>query len=218
MSFIFSVIAKDRDIILVSYSEYSGNFEQNTIILLKHVKSESRVTIEYGEYNFHYINQKSLTFMCMVKSDYPKKASFCYLDELIESFYQRYSIDEISNSKAYQFQKEFENIIREKQQNYNVNMEKEDQIQKLKEYVKEYARNVVEAEEQLTQRGEFLKKMQIKVEKFSSESRNYYKSSKKVIRNVKTSKWKIYIFVILVLALIGYFVSVAICGWAYSRC
>lgn len=218
MSFIFSVIAKDKDKVLVSYSEYSGNFEQNTIILLKHVKLESRVTIEYGEYNFHYINQKSLTFLCMVKSDYPKKASFCYLDELVESFNDKYSEEEISQAKPYQFQKEFECIIKDKQLNYNVNMEKEDQIQRLKEYVKEYARNVVEAEEQLTQRGEFLKKMQIKVEKFSSESRNYYKSSKKVKRNVKSSKWKIYIFILLILALIGYFVSVAICGWTYSKC
>ena len=48
MSIIYSLIAKDKDRILCDYSEFTGNFEQITVKLLKKVQNESIATFCYN--------------------------------------------------------------------------------------------------------------------------------------------------------------------------
>ncbi len=57
MSIIYSLIAKDKDVILCDYSDYTGNFEQITLKLLKKTQPESIATFSYNnEYtNFNKI-------------------------------------------------------------------------------------------------------------------------------------------------------------------
>jgi hypothetical protein len=48
MSIIYTLIAKDTDAILCDYSEYTGNFEQITVKLLKKAQKESIATFSYN--------------------------------------------------------------------------------------------------------------------------------------------------------------------------
>lgn len=51
MSFIYSLIARDPDIVLCEYTEYTGNFMQIArLILQKGVKQNTKYIINYDKY------------------------------------------------------------------------------------------------------------------------------------------------------------------------
>ena len=49
MSFIYSLIANDRKIILADNTEYNGNFSQIVRLLLDKIEKEGKVTIDYDK-------------------------------------------------------------------------------------------------------------------------------------------------------------------------
>ena len=49
MSFIYSLIANDRKIILADNTEYSGNFSQIVRLLLDKIEKEGKVTMDYDK-------------------------------------------------------------------------------------------------------------------------------------------------------------------------
>jgi len=49
MSIIYSVIAKANKTILCDYTEYSGNFQQITLILLNKIVENKKCTMEYDK-------------------------------------------------------------------------------------------------------------------------------------------------------------------------
>ena len=49
MSFIYSLIANDRKIILADNTEYNGNFSQIVRLLLDKIEREGKVTMDYDK-------------------------------------------------------------------------------------------------------------------------------------------------------------------------
>ena len=57
MSIIYAIIARDQDLILTDYSEYSGNFEQITLKLLKKTRPDSIASFTYNdEYKLYHLD------------------------------------------------------------------------------------------------------------------------------------------------------------------
>ena len=57
MSIIYGLIAKNDDQVLCEYTEYKGNFEQISRMILRKIQKNSRRALIYDEsYNFTYIN------------------------------------------------------------------------------------------------------------------------------------------------------------------
>lgn len=49
MSIFYSLIAKSFDVVLCEYTEYLGNFQQITRILLRNIKKNTKMTIDYDK-------------------------------------------------------------------------------------------------------------------------------------------------------------------------
>lgn len=49
MSILYALIAKEPDVVLCEYTDYSGNFQQITRIILRKIKKESKYTIDYDK-------------------------------------------------------------------------------------------------------------------------------------------------------------------------
>ena len=50
MSIVYTLIARSNKIVLTDYTEYSGNFQQISVVLLKKIKKNIRCTIEYNRF------------------------------------------------------------------------------------------------------------------------------------------------------------------------
>ena len=65
MTIFYALVSKQNNIVLAEFTEYSGNFQQYTVQLMKRIESNSKRTFELEEYFFHYINEDGITVMCM---------------------------------------------------------------------------------------------------------------------------------------------------------
>lgn len=113
MSIFYVLVAKRSDMILVNYTEYSGNFEQITIDVMKHIEPETKKTLELSDYKFHYINDDGITVLCMTSKDAGQKLVFTFLADVRKSLLDKYNVMELQNAKAYGL-KTFTSVLKEK--------------------------------------------------------------------------------------------------------
>ena len=126
MSIFYALIAKNNDLILSEYTDYTGNFQQITRILLYKLKlsgqnkSNNIYCIQYDNYLYNYIIKDNLLFLCMSfkdNSNLSQKNSlndniliYAFLFDLKNFFLTQYNIIEIEKSKSYEYQN-FDNTI-----------------------------------------------------------------------------------------------------------
>ena len=113
MSIYYVLVAKKNDMILVDYTEYSGNFQQITIDLMKRIEPDTKKTFELSDYLFHYINEDDLTILCMTSKETQKKISFAFLTDVRKRLLEVYSPRELQNAKAFGL-KTFTHELKEK--------------------------------------------------------------------------------------------------------
>ena len=105
MSFIYSLIARESNIVLADYTEYSGNFEQVArIVLQKGIKHNCKYIINYDKYKMHYINENNLTFLC-ITDQVSDDTAFAFLSEIKLELLKMYSFEQLQEFYAYQLKK-----------------------------------------------------------------------------------------------------------------
>jgi hypothetical protein len=140
MSIFYALIAKNFELILTEYTEYTGNFQQITRILLYKIKinynkynnenSKGLYSIKYdNNYEFNYLIKDNLIFLCMAFTDNNNKYNnspinysindnnninqnliWAFLFDVKKFFYTEYTPLEIDKFKSYELQ-EFEKTL-----------------------------------------------------------------------------------------------------------
>ena len=136
MSIFYALIAKNFDLILSEYTDYTGNFQQITRMLLYKIKININKSnnndkgkiylIQYDNYIYNYLIKDNLIFLCMsfnVQINYNnvqiKKHSidnnnenliYAFLSDMKKFFNTQYTIQEVVKFKSYELQ-EFDKTI-----------------------------------------------------------------------------------------------------------
>jgi vesicle-associated membrane protein 7 len=113
MPIIHVLISKNTDSVLFEYTEYQGNFATIARIFLQKIKPNTRQTIQYDLYQYHYINQDNITYLC-ITSNFPEETTFAFLMEVQRQFLEQNSYDDIMKEQSYYFQyfqKNLKNIM-----------------------------------------------------------------------------------------------------------
>ena len=97
MSLIYSLISKNKDTVLCEYTDFKGNFQQiSRVILQKGIKKDSKYIINYDKYNIHYINENSITFL-LLDEEVNDDIAFSFLTDLKNEILKFYSFDDLKN-------------------------------------------------------------------------------------------------------------------------
>lgn len=122
MPIFYSLIAKNYDLILSEYTDYTGNFQQITRILLYKLKLNGQkktnniFCIQYDNYLYNYIIKDNILFLCMSIKDNTNNSIdeniliYAFLFDLKKFFFTQYNNEEIEKSKSYEYQ-DFDNTI-----------------------------------------------------------------------------------------------------------
>jgi vesicle-associated membrane protein 7 len=146
-------------------------------------------------------------------------SAFAYLDEIRSLFINTFSQKEIDTAISYTLNDKFKESIKTKQTYYNNNLNESDKVAQLEKGVKAYKDSVIDANEVLNLRGEKINLIVKKADNLRNESKTYYTSAKKVKWHVKCQRIKLILFIVLICLVIGYFISVAVCGgFTYASC
>ena len=128
MSIFYSLISKNFNIIISEYTDYTGNFQQITRILLFKLKNkyDKIGIIRYNKYIYSYITEKNLIYLCISDNQdddinindniylqiKQKEINiiFSFLTDLKKYFHSRYSNEKIEQLKSYEIT-EFDKTI-----------------------------------------------------------------------------------------------------------
>ena len=102
MSYIYSLISKDNDLVLCEYTSYIGNFMQMLrVILQKRKKNDIQSEIQYDNYKISILIEDNLTFL-LLSEGVSSKASFTFLNDVKQKMYEKYKYDDIISFTTYQ--------------------------------------------------------------------------------------------------------------------
>ena len=113
MPIIHVLISKNIDTVLCEYTEYQGNFSTIARNFLKKIKPNTRQTIQYDSYQYHYINKDNITYLC-ITSNFPEDTTFAFLMEVQRQFLNQNDYKDIMKKQSYQldyFEKNLKNIM-----------------------------------------------------------------------------------------------------------
>ena len=113
MPIIHVLISKNIDTVLCEYAEYQGNFNTIARNFLQKVKPNTRQTIQYDSYQYHYINKDNITYLC-ITSNFPEDTTFAFLMEVQRQFLNQNDYKDIMKKQSYQmkyFEKNLKNIM-----------------------------------------------------------------------------------------------------------
>ena len=114
LQIIYSVVARNRKIILTDYTEYSGNFQQATLKILSKVEKNTKREIEYPPYTVLYEDIDDVTFI-LIGENLKTEVGFSFLSDVKKKFFANYDTNKIQNSFSYylrEFTSEIKPIVR----------------------------------------------------------------------------------------------------------
>ena len=187
MSILYSLIAKILDVVLCEYSEYNGNFQQITRLLLRKVQPNRRFTIEYDSYKYHYINQDNITYLCMT-SNFPEDIAFGFLIDVQKQFIESYDYETIQSSTSYLLDK-FQDKLKKLMAYYNTCPQKTQTGQIIKDLI-DAKSTAVENIEKLISRDQKLNIIVAKSDALNTQSRNINNIAQKIKTQQKMKKMK----------------------------
>ena len=114
---IIHVLIAVNDSVKCEYTEYQGNFTFIARTFLQKIKSNTRQTIQYDSYQYHYINQNNITYLC-ITSNFPEETTFAFLMEVQRQFLEQNNYEDIMKEQSYSFEN-FQNNLKNILDYYN---------------------------------------------------------------------------------------------------
>lgn len=120
MSIIHCLVARNTEIVLAEYTEHDGNFQQISRLLLRKLRNEKKLTVDYDNYQFHYYKDEEtrVSFLCLTEM-LSYELAFGFLNDMRKEFYNKYELTRIRSACSYQLQ-DFEESMKELALYYNV--------------------------------------------------------------------------------------------------
>jgi hypothetical protein len=144
MSIIYTVITKNFKSVLCEFTEYNGNFEQISPLILSEQEKNFclKKVIDYDDYTFYLINKNLcidhqnlnngfyINIMCLVnKENKPSKnIIFEYLTDLFNKLVKDNSIESLQTCRAYSLEN-FNEVLKTMMMKFNKTIEKNKRIE-----------------------------------------------------------------------------------------
>ena len=114
---ILHVLISIEDSVKCEYTEYQGNFIMLARQILQKVNPNTRQTIQYDSYQYHYINENNITYLCTT-SNFPEDITFAFLLEVKRQFLEQHNYEDIIKEQSYSFEN-FQNNLKNILDYYN---------------------------------------------------------------------------------------------------
>ena len=110
MSIIYSLVSRSYDVVLSEHTEFAGNFQQISRLLMRKMLKNGKSSISYDKYKFHYIYENNLAYLCMSDNNLREEVAFSFLIDVKRKFLSMYTDNQILEFHAYQLT-EFNEIL-----------------------------------------------------------------------------------------------------------
>lgn len=209
---LLTMIGRAEDGLLLSASgmtdgEFSGSsspeYQNQAKQLFKTLRKESppQMTLETGNYVFHYLLENSICYLCLCERTFSKRLAFSYLEELANEFQRQYGQRLYTVNRPYSFI-EFDTYIQSAKKKLNASRSRRN-INMLSNDLQDVQKIMVQNISDVLQRGEAIIDLDSKASNLSLMSQNYKKGARQL--NTRATYAKIFAGSILIFCFILYF-------------
>ena len=208
-----------KDIPLAGYSEFKGEFQKLCHDYLSKIDPNSSGGYKINDYFLFYINENNISYIIMTDVHYSKNTALTCLESIKKEFTAVYPNPNFEGAENFSLNKEFRPKLKMSYEYFNENKEVlNESSSKLKDEIFKMRDDIFETYDLLDQRGGKLAAVNDKAEALKEQSVHFHKAAKKVKKSESHRKIYIIIGIILAFLVIGYFLSVIVCGSFYFQC
>jgi hypothetical protein len=88
--------------VLSEHTEFAGNFQQISRILMRKMLKNGKSSINYDKYKFHYLFENNIAYLSLSDNTVKDEIVFAFLSEVRKNFLSTYTMAEIQEFHAYQ--------------------------------------------------------------------------------------------------------------------
>ncbi len=98
----------------------TGNFPTVTRVLLAKIPAhDGQMTYQYDNYNFHYIVEGGVCFLCMSDQLHKHRIPYAFLNDMKTRFFAQYGQEDPLQAIAFSYNETFSKVIEERMNFYN---------------------------------------------------------------------------------------------------
>ncbi|CEG48749.1 vesicle-associated membrane [Plasmopara halstedii] len=222
MSILYALVARQLNV-LCEHTDQNGNFPTITRAVLKNLPQQdsstsslpSKSVFPYNEYNFFFLLDDGITYMCMAEERVHANVAFMMLADMQLMFLAKYK-QQAKTALAYAMSP-FNPTLDHLMKKYD-NFKLETPMTQVRQKMERVKTLMIENVNQLMERGEKIELLVTRTNKLQQDAMKYEKSAMKL----KNAFWwmdvKYWIYMTLALAVLALIVALSICGTDFSGC
>ncbi|TMW56698.1 hypothetical protein Poli38472_006708 [Pythium oligandrum] len=174
-----------------------------------------RSVFPYNEYNFFFLHEDGLAYMCMAEGSVHANVAFAMLTEMKADFLRQYA-QQAKTAIAYGMSP-FASTMETLMKKYD-NLKVETPLSQVRQKMEKVKMIMIENVNQLMERGEKIDLLVMRTEKLQQDAMKYEKSAKKLKNIYWWKNVKYWIVLGLCVGLLLFIVSFMVCGLDYATC
>lgn len=197
----------DDDDLDMDYPEHKS---QSKALLKQHVPqaTEPRCTVEVNEaaFSYHVYCRDGVAFVCLSERLYPKRLAYACLEEVSDSFFKEYTLDQIKRtSRPYELIR-YTNALQRIKRSYQ-DVRSKQNLDRLQQALGDVTNIMTQNINQLLERGNKLESMSLLSSNLSADARRYVRDAQQLNWNAFMERYGVpgIIFLCFLLCLFIYF-------------
>jgi len=217
MPIIYSLVSRGTTV-LSEHAAASGNFIEVSRLILEKIQnsSQSKMSYAYDRHYFHYAAGDGLIFLCMCDEQFPRRIAFAFLEDIKNRFMAVYKTS-YKDALPFAMNEEFSRVL-QRQMEYFSYDPSVDKISLVQKKVDETKKVMVENIERVLDRGEKIELLVSRTEQLADQSYKFNSASRTLKYAYCFYNVKLWIALIVVVAILCWLISSFICGFDYSKC
>lgn len=204
---------------LCAYSEYKGTFQKVCQNFLHNIEENSSGGYKIDDYFIFYINENGISYVIMTDVTYSRITATACLESIQREFKETYKDKDFEVMGSFSLDPEFKPKLKMKYEYFNENKEViNESTRKLRDEIFRMKDEILNASDSLNLRGDKLQNVNDKADNLQKTSYNYRKGATRVRKSESNKKTWIIIGTVGSILVIGYFLSVIVCGSFTFQC
>ena len=200
----------------------TGNFPTVTRVLLAKIPTQDgRMTYQYDNYNFHYITEGGICYLCMSDVLNKHRIPYAFLQDMKDRFLAQYGSEAPLQAIAFSYNEEFSKTIQQRMDYYNSDEADRsiDSLGAVKSQIDDVKSTMVENIEKILERGEKIELLVDKTENLQTSSFMFESSSRNLRRAMYWRQVRCYIGIGAAVVFLLFLATSSLCGGlTFSRC
>ena len=168
------------------------------------------MSYKYDDHVFHYVVSDEITYLCMADLSCKRRVPFGFLTDISDRFKATYG-DQAKSAIAFAMNEEFSRVLQKQMDYFNGNP-KEDALGRVQEQISEVKDVAMKNIEKVLQRGDKIELLVDKTDRMKNTAHKFHKSSRRLKNTMWWQNVKMWLMIILIVALVVFFIAAMICG------